>query len=478
MTDPRASEETRSAVDDTPPTGPRDDRPTPGRPSLELSDLISAMEVRSTTFRQLAERSERHLARLIDAFPMGVAVVRGDHILAANATARAHLAVADPSTLDSAAVARLADGGFTFVPGLDGAPRRVSAHGMVWDDHDCLLLVVDAPPVPAAPAAGVGAAAAASAPPAQDDTGAAPPRPVPVAGEPAPPAPHPSPVAPSSSPVAAPPPVVAVPAAAPVPRRPSEGRLPVVMPPVTTWEPPDTTSPPPPAPPPAPAVPAGTAAPPWRPVVDLTTSSVAGFVLETLADGDEEPNRLFQRAVVRAGGALSGWARSADAATPPFAMLPVPPGAAMDAGTVAFVEAVMRRAEVAPGGLWLAVGAPSLTGAAGDAVRALRRSGTRIALEGFARGGTEIDTLRAFEVDGVVLDEALLGHGEWGVVQTALSVARHLGLATMAVGVGDEATHHRLVALGCRWAGGRLYGEPVDPVRAARMAGRPALPPA
>lgn len=452
-------------MDDTAPPGPRDDRPAPGRPSLELSDLISAMEVRSTTFRQLAERSERHLLRLIDALPMGVAVARGEHVLVANATARAHLSVADAGTLDSPAVARLADGGFTYVSGPDGTPRRVDARALVWDDQDCLLLLVDAPPVAAADGEG-----------ASDGDGAGSARPVP----PPPPAvPRPPVVAPVDAPAVPSPPAPVgadvAPLAAPVPRRPPDARLPVVLP-APVWEAPPAPPPPDPAPPPPPTAPPATLL--WRPVVDLTTSSVAGFLLD-LPDGtDEDPNRLLQRAVVRAGGALSDWGRSPDIPTVPFAMLVVPAGSTIDPATVAFVEAVMRRAEAPPEGLWLAVSASMLGGAAGDAVRALRRSGTRITLHGFARGGTQIDTLRTHEVDGVVLDGALLGQGEWGVIQTALSMARHLGLATMAVGVAEEATHHRLVALGCRWAGGGLYGEPVDPVRAARMAGRPALPPA
>jgi len=72
----------------------------------------------------------------------------------------------------------------------------------------------------------------------------------------------------------------------------------------------------------------------------------------------------------------------------------------------------------------------------------------------------------------VALDPGPVAAGEWSLVQAALSVARHLDLATLAPDVADGAGAARLRALGCRWAEGPWYGPPLETGTAGRAAGR------
>lgn len=204
----------------------------------------------------------------------------------------------------------------------------------------------------------------------------------------------------------------------------------------------------------------------WTPVVDVASALTAGVTLRVAGGGGDGWERL-QRALVRAADALAGWPDD------PTSVVMVPAPVPVDAALAAFVEAVLRRTGVDHGRLWLRVAPHGVPGDAATRV-VLRRAGARLALEGFGRDAAGMDRVRAREVDAVVLDAGVLHAGEWDVAQAALSVARHLGLATMASGVRDPAVHARLRALGCRWAEGGLYGPPVDTAGAGRTLGRPA----
>jgi|GEM_PF-6688668 len=201
----------------------------------------------------------------------------------------------------------------------------------------------------------------------------------------------------------------------------------------------------------------------WRPVVDVAADRVAGFVIVTEGGDDGAPGAALQRELVRAVGALAGWP-APRTGPPAVAMVRVPQAA--PTGLAAFAEAVLRRAEVPAARLWLRVTA----GDDGEELAAARRAGVRVMREDFGGAGGASTA----GVDGVALDPGPLRAGEWDVLQGALSVARHLGLATLAPGVDDEATAARLRALGCRWAEGGLYGRPLDTGAAGRAAGRPA----
>lgn len=367
------------AIGAVPPgDAPRD----PGTPREDLADLAATMQRRTDTLRGLAERAERHLDRLVDALPFAVAVVHGDHLVLANAAARALRPEGGPDPLTADPVAALAPDEEIVVATARG-PMRVSCRPIVWDDKDCRVVV------------------------------ARPEEPRPAAT-----------------------------AEAPAPARPERRqRVPA---------------------------PSGAAAITWSPVVDLAGERVAGYAAR--APDDEE---LIAALVVRAAGALADWTRVAPDVHG-VAMISVPSVEALDGGLVALIDAVLRRSAAPPDALWVRIPSTTVPAGALETLAGLRRAGVRVALEGFARRGSPTHTLRSLPLDGVVLDASVVEGGDWHMARTALSVARHLGLLTMASGVGTGDAHARLRALGCTWAEGPLYGPGTDTHTAAARLGRQA----
>ncbi|MCB0880775.1 MAG: EAL domain-containing protein [Thermoleophilia bacterium] len=245
------------------------------------------------------------------------------------------------------------------------------------------------------------------------------------------------------------------PAALPVPQDPAEVRASV---------------PPPPDVPDPPAPPAGET---WTPVVDVAGGRVAGFTADPGPDADEP---ALQRCLVRAIGALSEWGRGRSALETPLTVVRVPAAATLDAGLVAFVEAVTRRAPAHVQRLWLRVHRSALEGAsASQCLVALRRLGPRVMVEDVDRDDP-VSGIAPLPVDGVTISPATVASGDWALIHSALSIARHHGLATLATGVGDPQAHERLRAVGCRWAEGPTYPPPVSRSGALALYGSPVRP--
>jgi len=120
-------------------------------------------------------------------------------------------------------------------------------------------------------------------------------------------------------------------------------------------------------------------------------------------------------------------------------------------------------------------------GAAGAAVRRLRETGVRVALDDFGSGFNALAQLHALPVDVVKLDSALTGlEDEPGRAETlarsVLGICADLGVAVVAEGVETHAQAAALARLGCRLGQGYLYGPPSALVDLAPL-GAVAAPP-
>ncbi|MFN8109301.1 MAG: EAL domain-containing protein [Thermoleophilia bacterium] len=361
------------------------DAPVVG-PAAEVARLLEVTEERMTAMRDAVERADRRLQSVIDALPIGIAVVAEDNrVLLANPVANALVPQCEPGgTLPFEGDTPITDGLSAIVRVANGTRRiEVRAQAVAWDDTVAFLVVIEE---------------------AEDM----------VTGRRL--------------------------------RRTGASAAPVTSPPVAAL---------------------------FAPVVDLASGRTAG-VLATSADGGEVTGAALQRIIARAAGALAEWSNGKHASEQPFVMVSAP-GAITDGGLPPFVEAVLRRAGAPRSRLWLRI--PESEAAQGgegtrEALSALRRAGVRTALERFGGGASAMEALRTLPVDGVVLDEALIAGGDWAVIQTAMSVARHLGLVPFASGVADEAIAARLRALGCRNAEGPLYGDGVASKDAGMLLGR------
>jgi diguanylate cyclase (GGDEF)-like protein/PAS domain S-box-containing protein len=104
-----------------------------------------------------------------------------------------------------------------------------------------------------------------------------------------------------------------------------------------------------------------------------------------------------------------------------------------------------------------------------EAVRrlsALRRLGVRIALDDFGAGYSSLGYLRQFHFDLLKIDRQFVGElmtreDARAIVGTIVSLARTLGMRTVAEGVETEAQRQALTRLGCDELQGYLIARPV-----------------
>jgi len=138
-----------------------------------------------------------------------------------------------------------------------------------------------------------------------------------------------------------------------------------------------------------------------------------------------------------------------------------------------------------PGRLWLEITESVLlddVDAAVEALGRLRDLGVRLAIDDFGTGYSSLSYLRRFPVDAVKIDRSFVtGLGRDpaadAIVAAVVNVSRALGLTVVAEGVETDEQLVALRALGCEWAQGYLWSEPLSPTAAHRWirARRPEL---
>ena len=111
--------------------------------------------------------------------------------------------------------------------------------------------------------------------------------------------------------------------------------------------------------------------------------------------------------------------------------------------------------------------------AAVEALARLRDLGVRVAIDDFGTGYSSLSYLRRFPVDAVKIDRTFvtgLGHDPAAdaIVAAVVNVSRALGLTVVAEGVETDEQLVALRALGCDWAQGYLWSEPLSPTVAHR----------
>ena len=104
----------------------------------------------------------------------------------------------------------------------------------------------------------------------------------------------------------------------------------------------------------------------------------------------------------------------------------------------------------------------------------LKRQGVNLAIDDFGTGYSSLSYLHRFPVDIVKVDRAfvtpLQADGEGSPVATAvIHMARALGLIAAAEGVEDADQLAGLRALGCDWAQGFLFAQPLPPDEIATL---------
>ena len=96
----------------------------------------------------------------------------------------------------------------------------------------------------------------------------------------------------------------------------------------------------------------------------------------------------------------------------------------------------------------------------------LREQGITIAIDDFGTGYSSLSYLEnlpldCMKIDKVFVDKMVTGSEEYSLVNTILTMARTLGLKTVAEGIENEEQLRKLLALGCECVQGYYFSRPV-----------------
>lgn len=113
------------------------------------------------------------------------------------------------------------------------------------------------------------------------------------------------------------------------------------------------------------------------------------------------------------------------------------------------------------------------TEAAVDIIGRLKALGVRILMDDFGTGYSSLSYLRRFALDALKIDREFVMHLEapenLELVRTILTLARNLGLETIAEGVETQQQYEQLRSLDCAYVQGFLFSQPVGAAAAAAM---------
>jgi EAL domain-containing protein (putative c-di-GMP-specific phosphodiesterase class I) len=138
---------------------------------------------------------------------------------------------------------------------------------------------------------------------------------------------------------------------------------------------------------------------------------------------------------------------------------------------------VLEETELDPGDLVLEITESMIMGNAErnvDLLRRLKGLGVQIAVDDFGTGYSNLAYLRRFPVDMLKVDKSFVDGMEENsensaIVETVISLARALGLRTVAEGIETTEQVDRLQALGCELGQGYYFSEPLPAAEAGSL---------
>jgi diguanylate cyclase (GGDEF)-like protein len=177
---------------------------------------------------------------------------------------------------------------------------------------------------------------------------------------------------------------------------------------------------------------------------------------------------LGRFALERAALDLSYWQRFFPLDEPLFASVNLSRRQLQDSGLEAFLGALLKDGEIEPGTLKLEV-TESAVGASGDGtamLTRLRAMGAGLAIDDFGTGLSTLSQLKDIPFDTVKIDKTFLvrdaGSGDAAkILSSVVTLAHELGRAVVVEGVESARDAGWLKSLGCEFAQGFHYSEPL-----------------
>jgi diguanylate cyclase (GGDEF)-like protein len=174
---------------------------------------------------------------------------------------------------------------------------------------------------------------------------------------------------------------------------------------------------------------------------------------------------------------LAAWQRALDVDPPIFASVNISSRQIFRHDLVQEVKAIIGRVAIAPNSLKLELTESLMMENpeyATQILTRLRDLGAGIALDDFGTGYSSLSYLHRFPLDTVKIDQSFVhqsGHASDKILRAIVSLAKDLGLSTVAEGAETESEIVLLSQLGCDYAQGFIFGQPLTADEARRLVG-------
>ncbi len=233
----------------------------------------------------------------------------------------------------------------------------------------------------------------------------------------------------------------------------------------------------------------------FQPIVRLEDRTVAGF--EALLRWDHprygrlSPSEFLPIAeqngtivdlgvfaLERTARELAAWQRALDIDPPIFASVNMSSRQLLRHDLLQDVKAVLTRCEVARGTLKLEL-AESLVMEnpeyAAQMLSRIRELGAGLSLDDFGTGYSSLAYLQRFPFDSIKIDRSFVHQNSTGarplILRSIVALAHDLGMEVIAEGAESESDAIELYQLGCEYAQGFAFGNPISAMDARKLVG-------